>query len=536
VSARLAGPSPPRDIRDGAWDRGLVLLLALLALGLRAWGNGYGFPQPWARPDELRWVRIALGILEDPDPRWFEWPTLHAYLQAAVYWVWGHVRLALGHYPSWHAFLNEDPDLYPADLVLIGRWLSALIGALTIPVTWRLGERLGPARAGLWAALFMAVSFGPVRDAHWALIEALLLLGIVATLLLVVRALERPTLGRFALAGIAAGVTASAKYSGVTLAVPIALAVLRARKAEGRSALGTLWDRRLLLAAALVVVAFFAGSPFILVSRKQFMDAMFIRSWSYRDASFGTAIGFVHHLVFSLRYSHGLLMEVVGIVGLLTLGFKSAGRMTIVAYTLATYLAMGPARIIPMRYASSLAPGIVLGAAWALMALADRVPRHRLALGVAAVLLVADPLYRDVRLDRLLSREDTRVTARRWLDAHVAPPGPILARDSKALRWGRPALEDRYEVVAYGNRLARRRAAPWALLAESPTGYIPWAPEIHAVLREVGTVAVVFDPYAPNARPVYDPHDAFFVPVAGFEGVSVPGPRITIYRLGEASP
>jgi hypothetical protein len=513
-----------------------VLLLALLALALRAWGNGYGFPQPWARPDELRWVRIALGILEDPDPRWFEWPTLHAYLLAAVYWVWGHVRLALGHYASWHAFLNEDPDLYPADLVLIGRWLSAVTGALTIPLTWRLGERLGPPRAGLLAALFMAVSFGPVRDAHWALIEALLLLGIVATLLLVVRALERPTLGRFALAGIAAGLDASAKYSGVTLAVPIALAVLLARKAEGRSALGTLVDRRLLVAAALVVAAFFAGSPFILVSRQQFMDAMFIRSWSYRDASFGTPVGFVHHLVFSLRYSHGLLMELAGILGLLALGFRSAGRMTLVAYTLATYLAMGPARIIPMRYASSLAPGIVLGAAWAVLAMAGRFPRPRAAIGLVAALLVADPLYRDIRLDRLLSREDTRVTARRWLDAHVAPPGPIMARDSKALRWGRPALEDRYEVVTYGNRLARRRAAPWALLAESPTGYIPWAPDIRAVLEEVGTVAAVFDPYGPNARPVYDPHDAFFVPVAGFEGVRVPGPRITIYKIAGEGP
>ena len=513
-----------------------VLLIALLALGLRAWGNTYGFPQPWARPDELRWVRIALGLLEDPDPRWFEWPTLHAYLLAAVYWVWGHVRLALGHYPSWHAFLNEDPDLYPADLVLIGRWLSAFIGALTMPLTWRLGERLGPPRAGLLAALFMAVSFGPVRDAHWALIEALLLLGISATLLLVVRALERPTLGRFALAAIGAGLTASAKYSGVTLAVPIAVAVLLARRKEGRGMLGTLWDRRLLLAAALVALAFFAGSPFILVSWKQFQDAMFIRSWSYRDDSFGTAVGFVHHVVFSLRHSHGLLMEAAGILGLLGLGMRSAGRMTVVAYTLATYLAMGPARIIPMRYASSLAPGIVLGAAWILLELVRARPRPRIVAGILAAVLVADPLYRVVRLDRLLSREDTRVTARRWLDGHVAPPGPIMARDSKALRWGRPQLEDRYEVVTYGNRLARRRAAPWALLAESPTGYIPWAPDIRAVLEEVGTVAALFDPYAPGARPVYDPHDAFFVPVAGFEGVTVPGPRITIYAIAGAPP
>jgi hypothetical protein len=171
----LQGPSS-RGASPSAETRVIVLLLALLALALRAWGNGYGFPQPWARPDELRWVRIGLGLLEDPDPRWFEWPTLHAYLLAALYWVWGRVGLLLGHYPSWHAYLNPDPDGYPADLVLIGRWLSAVIGAVTIPVTWRLGERLGPRGAGLLAALFMAVSFGPVRDAHWALIEALLLL------------------------------------------------------------------------------------------------------------------------------------------------------------------------------------------------------------------------------------------------------------------------------------------------------------------------------------------------------------------------
>jgi hypothetical protein len=514
----------------------IVLLLSMLALGLRAWGNRYGFPQPWARPDELRWVRIGLGLLEDPDPRWFEWPTLHAYLLAALYWIWGRAGLLLGHYPSWHAFLNPNPDGYPADLVLIGRWLSAVIGALTIPLTWRLGERLGPPGAGVLAALFMAVSFGPVRDGHWALIEALLLLMIVGTLLLVVRALEQPSLGRFALAAAAAGLTASAKYSGVTLAAPIAVAALLARRAEGRSVLATPLDRRLILAAALVVVAFFAGSPFILVSRKEFMDGMVIRQWSYRDASFGTAVGFVHHVLFSLRYSHGLLMEVAGIVGLLWLGLRNGARMTVVAYTLATYVAFGPARIIPMRYASSLAPGIVLGAAWLVIAVAARTRRPRVAVGLLAAALAADPLYRVVRLDRLLSREDTRVTARRWLEANVPPPGPIMSRESKALRWGRPALEDRYEVVSYGNRLARRRAAPWALLAESPTGYIPWAPEMDALLREVGSVAAVFDPYSPGARPVYDPHDAFFVPVAGFEGVKVPGPRITIYRISPPSP
>jgi hypothetical protein len=337
--------------------------------------------------------------------------------------------------------------------------------------------------------------------------------------------------GRFALAGLVAGLDTSAKYSGLTLAVPITVAGLLARRVEGRSLVGTLWDPRLLAAAVSMAAGFVAGSPFILVSRAQFMASMAIREWSYRDASFGTAVGFVHHLLFSLRHSHGVVLEVVGVLGLLVLGFRSATRVTVVAYGVATYVALGPARIIPMRYASSLAPCVVLGAAWLLLAVAGPSRRGRLLRVGGLLLLAADPTYRDVRLGLLLSREDTRITARHWLDSRLPAGEKILARESKALRWGRPLLEDRYEVSAFVPRLARRRAAPFALIAESPTGYVPWAPEIHAVLREVGSVAALFDPYGPRARPVYDPHDAFFVPVAGFEDVHLPGPRITIYDL-----
>jgi hypothetical protein len=516
----------------GARERALVVALAVLAFVLRAWGTGYGFPQPWARPDEDRWVRIALGLLEDPDPKWFEWPTLHGYLLAGVYWLWGHFRLMRGDFPSWHAFLNEDPSVYPADLVLLGRLFSALVGTLVVPLTWRLGDRVGPRGAGLLAAAFLAVSFGPVRDAHWALIESFLLAGITATLYTTVAALERPTLGRFVCAGLLAGLTTSAKYSGATLAAPIAVAALLVAGREGRNPLAALVDRRSLAAAAAMVAGFFGGSPYILVSRAQFWGAMVMREWSYRDASFDTPVGWIHHPLFSLRHSHGLPLELAGLVGLFAFGLTSAARATILAYAVATYLALGPARIIPMRYASSLAPAIALGAAWAIVFFAGRTRRPGSFAATATIALCLNPLYRDLRLDRLLSREDTRVTARRWLDTHLAPGERILARDSKSLRWGRPLLEDRYQVVGYSEAAVRDRAAPWVLVSESFGGYVPWAPEMHALLRQRGaSLAAVFDPFAPGARPAYDPHDAFFVPVAGFEGVRVPGPKITIYQL-----
>jgi hypothetical protein len=54
-------------------------------------------------------------------------------------------------------------------------------------------------------------------------------------------------------------------------------------------------------------------------------------------------------------------------------------------------------------------------------------------LAVAALALIADPLYRDVRLNLLLGVEDTRVTARNWLRQHYGAVSPCLVRDSKAM-------------------------------------------------------------------------------------------------------
>lgn len=515
-----------------ARDRALVLGLTLLALALRLYGTGYALQLPIARPDEDRWVRVGLGLLEDPDPHWFQWPTLHGYLLAAVYAAWGAYRLLRGDFPTWHAYLNEPQEIVLADQVLLGRYLSALIGALAVPLSYALGERLGPRGAGLLAALFMAVSFGPVRDAHWALIEPLLLVGILITLLLTLAALERPTLSRFLLAGLAAGLTTSAKYNGASLAAPIAAAVFLARRAEERPLLPGLWDRRALASALAMLGGFVAGSPYMLVSRREFLAALAVREWSYRDASFDTPIGLVQHFVFSMRYSHGWPLELLGIIGLLGLGWKSAGRATLLVYGLATYAALAPARIVPMRYASSVAPCIAVGAAWLLFALLGRRRRAALWIGAAALLLSLEPLYRDLRFGALLEREDTRVTARRWLDLHAEPGARMLAPDSKAERWARPILEDRYRLEGLSDETARGGEARWAVLPESRTGYAPYRPELHVLLKGLGgRLAASFDPFAPGAAPGYDPHDAFFVPVAGFAGVAAPGPRISIYEL-----
>jgi hypothetical protein len=244
--------------------------------------------------------------------------------------VWVHLRVCTATSrtctPSW----NEEADIYPPTGAP-GRGLSAVIGALQVPLVFQLGQAAGSLRSAYLAAIFLAVSFGPLRDAHWALIEPLLLLGIVATLLALLWALERPTLLRFALVGLLAGLDTTPSTTPPPWRRRLrwrSCWTARRRQEHPGHALGTReagWRRWRWCSAS------FAGSPYILISRRS--------SWGdedarveHRDASFGTDVGFVHHLLFSLRHSHGLLMEAVGITGLLLLVWKRPGRMLVAAY------------------------------------------------------------------------------------------------------------------------------------------------------------------------------------------------------------
>ena len=64
----------------------LVLVIAGAAL-LRVWGLAFGLPHPFTRPDEEVIVDVALGVLSDRNPHFFDWPTLFMYLTAAAYAV-----------------------------------------------------------------------------------------------------------------------------------------------------------------------------------------------------------------------------------------------------------------------------------------------------------------------------------------------------------------------------------------------------------------------------------------------------------------
>src|SRR5439155_26734577 len=107
---------------------GLILVMIIGAF-LRLWGLQFGLPHPFARPDEEVVVDLALGVLKDPNPHFFDWPTLFAYVTAAVYAALFAIERTIGG-PITDATVAKA--LFEPALHLVPRVLSAATGVATI--------------------------------------------------------------------------------------------------------------------------------------------------------------------------------------------------------------------------------------------------------------------------------------------------------------------------------------------------------------------------------------------------------------------
>ena len=189
--------------------------------------------------------------------------------------------------------------------------------------------------------------------------------------------------------------------------------------------------------------------------------------------------------------------------------------------------------LVYIRYVLPLLPILVVCAARAIEAAAQRMsPTRAVSIAVAiAALLSVEPALRAWRTNRLLQGPDTRNRAREWIATHV-PLGASIA--ASTFSWyPKPELPPGYRYVDFAQPKAA--AAEWALVDEHPVRYFspPPPPTAAQRLASAGEVVADFNPFVPGreAEAVFEPVDAFYVPVAGQAAVRAAGPRIRIYRL-----
>ncbi|MGI9110698.1 MAG: glycosyltransferase 87 family protein [Gaiellaceae bacterium] len=388
------------------------MALLALAAALRVPGLEYGLPFPLLNPDEESIVPRGWALAHGGglDPGWYDYPSLLFTLLAPFQ-------------------LFADAPSYAA-----ARAVAAAMGIAGVPAAWWLGRVAYGPLAGVVAGAAVAVATVHVAYSHVAVTDVLLTTLVTVALALAVQ-------GRLEWAGVAAGLAASAKYPGVFLAAPLL-------------AVGWREWRRLAIGAALAVLAFVLTSPFVVwhaaaawedISRVQRLAA---EGWLGFEHDYPTPVAFLDRLWESL--GPALVVALAGLVialrALVLEKHKLLPRradLALAVFALAYFAYLLTLDAHFDRYVLPLVP--VLGA------LAGRVRP----LAAIALVLLAVPLAWSIGDVRELTRTDTRLVARGWIERNIPAEARVAVESSTPSLGERAAL--RLELPGPGRRTDANR-------------------------------------------------------------------------------
>jgi hypothetical protein len=535
------------------------MVAAVMAAGafVRFRALDFGLPHTQARPDETAIIDPVRVLLTGHLPHFYDYPWLFLWIVAAAYlgyFVWGW---ALGRFQTVGDMLASWPTHYEP-FFLIPRAISAVMGTLTLAVVYRLGRQVCDRATGIVAAIFLAFTVIHARSSHFGTTDITMTFLIACAVTLLIDAHRTRRRRLFSAAGFVAGLATATKYNALVLAVPMltshALTILDAPATDRRRA----WrDQGILFFAAGFALAFSFGVPFVVFDNARFLDAMKELSHALRvgDIHLQTTNGWIHHLIFSLRYGMGLPLLATGLAGAVVLLWREPriGALFL-SFPISYYVVAGSLNLLFFRYAMPIVPFLCvtggylvsLIATLAAARLSDRRVR-RVAWGtaivVASVALVWTSAARTLAFSRILAKADSRVLVVKWFTDNVPRGSTIVQSGSlygrarfggdlgyREWRWD----GSRLAFLLEGKRLSLEDRPDWIIIQDSP---LPSSTQdvLKALLEHHYELVHDLKAFSASRDLVYDQQDMFFVPYAGLEHVVRPGPNFSVFKRKDAA-
>ncbi len=434
----------------------LLLIILAVALALRLYGQDWD-QGTYQHPDERFIAMVSsdritmpgisnIGEVFSPDtspinPRRdsedggalsFAYGTLPLYVQGTV-----SATLNLLSERDWGSY---------AELYRVGRTLTAVIDTLTVLVVYLFGRRFFGSAAGLIAAGLYALSVLALQLSHFFAVDTWLTLFVTASLYLLVRFMDRPTLGRSLAVGALLGLAFATKASVPSLLVPVLL---------GYGYVFWKCPRRsdTLIAAAsgalLSVAVFTVFEPYALVRSGPFIhdirtQARIVRGMTdipYTRQFVGLTPG-IYELRNLFAYSIGPGFVLGSLAGLLfairrSIALRDAALAVPVLWVLSYIPVLLTTEARFLRYSLPLLPVLAVLASGLLVWMIAQ-PRYRTVGQVATVLVLGITAIWAAGFMTIYSNEHPRIAASKWIHEHV-PPGSVLSAES----WDDP-LPTRY--------------------------------------------------------------------------------------------
>jgi 4-amino-4-deoxy-L-arabinose transferase-like glycosyltransferase len=411
----------------------------LVYFALRVPGLGWGLPPttPEVRASDFRTsyspdeddVLSAVSFLDPGAGRWdvrvYHWGTLHFLLMYPYMRLAEHAGLVTS--PWREAYYHLAPGGFER-VYEIGRSFSVLMGAATVLLTFLLGRQCASEGAGMWAALWIALSPAHLLTSTQVRVDLTMTALVILTAWLAVRG--APPL----CTGLAAGLAAAAKHTAILQVAPILLVAYPSPR---------LWPK----AIAGFAVGLLAGEPWWVTHGAEIVRQLTL-NLEAKTAARGAA--FLGNISDMARFTTGLPLFVLSLAGLWLL---RAHRV------LAAALAGGVLILILMqesllRFHMVLLPFLAVAGGAALSALR---PRRAAALGIVASIPM---LFASLaQLDYMRSPQPA--TEILPIIYKEVPPGSPIARVFLVV----PPL-DRSVYPMAENPLLRGATSEWVLLTD----------------------------------------------------------------------
>jgi 4-amino-4-deoxy-L-arabinose transferase-like glycosyltransferase len=403
------------------------LAIALLgAVALRAWHLSGGIPYSVGY-DEPFLVSAALRVVKSGDfnPHVFDYPGLYIYVQAVVSVLVYMFGAMSGEWTNLAHFGN-------ADVYLWGRVVTVAVGTATVYLVFRAGERSRNAAAGLGAALLMAVSPIHARESHFVLTDVPMTCFVTLTLLMSLRALERPTLRRLAIAGAMAGLAAGTKYNAAySLVLPV-IAAVAVRSPELRP------SRTVPAVLVASGAAFLVVAPYTVLDLPGFLNGWGALASAYRPRSSHLDSGWLVYLKY-LRGTLGWPGSVLAVAGA---GLIVADAVKRRSASIALLLLLFPVAYLgliarsTLTYARYALPIVPFACVWAGVAMAEAWDRLRpfvrtawmqgAAVVVLGAIVVGQPAMDAAAFGRVMGQDSTQKAAWEWFGSHATFGSKVL--------------------------------------------------------------------------------------------------------------
>ncbi len=448
----------------------LILALILVAgFALRIWNIDYGLPFVYSIDEGSHFANRAVQMFwQDFDPGYYQNPAAYTYvLYALLRVVYGPLGFI---FDLPYGNVTEQFEKDPTEIWVAARTLAALLCMLGVAATYWAARRLWGVREGLVAAAVLSFAFLPVAYSRVAVTDVGALMGVALALMWSVRAAEDGRTRDYALAGAAAGLAISFKYTAGLVLLPLGIAALRRLRPDGPRALGGL-----AVGGGLTALVFVVLNPYLFGSLDQWWtDLRDQADVAANERKPGQESGGLSYYLDSLTWGLGWAGLAAALLGAVLVLRRDLWRgLILVALPLALLVYLATQSRYFGRWLLPAYPALAMLAAVGVAQAADFVenllarrqgPRFGarrpalaggLVVGAITLVVLAQPLAADVRSAIVLGREDTLSQARSWLSETFPPELRVSIEPAVPGRWYRSNPDGQHSLLAGALRTPR---------------------------------------------------------------------------------